>query len=206
VSFLHPRTTAQEIANRRATGSTTSVTTWGSSVALLFLQRAVPSMRPEAVTHAGAADTVTNGDGQEPERRELSIHDADSDSTSLSLSLPTPPASMTPPTLTPPLSIYRVSPTPSSASSSSSRAPVPFFPSVTQPSYIDPGRLAAVPDRPTGRTTFSEALASQPLRPWHASARFDSGVQDQIDCGLQDGQDLATQDPYLFPRLTKNER
>jgi hypothetical protein len=94
---------------------------------------------------------------------------------------------------TTPSPIYSSSPTTPNHS-----GPVPFFPSITQPPYIDPEHLAAVPDLPKDRTIFNEAHVAEPLGPWQESAKLDPLSQDATVPASTDG--------YLFPFLTKNER
>jgi hypothetical protein len=73
-----------------------------------------------------------------------------------------------------------------------------LFPSVTQPNYIDPKCLAAVPGRPTDVLEFRPDLA-KPLGLWEEATRVESAPPETWTA-------LSPSDPYLFPRLTKNER
>jgi hypothetical protein len=72
----------------------------------------------------------------------------------------------------------------------------PLFPSATQPDYVAPERLAAVPERPTHRLEFFPELSVNPLERWDEAAQLKSAPPATWD----------SSDPFLYPRLTKNER
>jgi hypothetical protein len=73
-----------------------------------------------------------------------------------------------------------------------------FFPSVNKPNYVEPERLAAVPEHTTERLEFCPELLVNPLDQWEEAAVIESTPPTTWT--------TPSSDPFLFPRLTKNER
>jgi hypothetical protein len=92
------------------------------------------------------------------------------------------------------------SPSPSSTPSTTTK-PRPYFPSVNQPTHIDPTRLSAVPPAASDVVGFYDHLA-RPLEPWDESAELGPPPTPEEAAAVA----AASKDPYLFPRLAKNER
>jgi hypothetical protein len=101
----------------------------------------------------------------------------------------------------PPPTWMSLPPSPVPSPAPSITKPRPYFPSVNQPTHIDPTRLSAVPPAASDVVGFYDHLA-RPLEPWDESAELGPPPTPEEAAASA----LASKDPYLFPRLAKNER